>query len=1570
MKTKSCSLPNWARCLCIACMIAVLAPPMAAQAADPTIEWIRIYLNPTLHSDDGTSTSWGLPFTRDLDDSDQFVHTDTNGVPIGATEVTQATQTARVNDVIAIAIRLNNVNRVDAALETLSGWDTAGTGSTINTERLRPNRSLESARNMPVSMDQSFTVVYLYTVREGDSDTDGGWLPNRSPFSLWHVLSSTSGDKYSHLATTPANRVDQLTYSGYSNIVYPRVDGTPTVSAIKFYKNPTVWSRYSTGRAPVVLKGEAPGGHPTGTEITEQDAPFGVGDVIGIAVTLKNVKRASPQLTLKFDAGTPTPNGLDIRTRGGRDQPTADGGTNRIPTEVWPAGDNQESFVMYYGYRVQVGDLDLDGGWFESDDSGAIMPFSGNAGSIRGPQSGNYGDGQPNSLTRIKMDPSLVSSIVWPKIDGIAPTISTDTTTHRLTIAPPPAGQSGKSRYHEVRQTCLELHYESREAYTNACEYVDASGWSTVALDDVTYEAAYFKADDEVAVTVRFSEAVKVNPDPAKQPTFYISGDGYQARLRYKAGSGTDSLTFALRVTEGQHTLGGLQVWSNAFWRNTHENFCRPSPTHTPIGLAADEVRWIKDLAGNDFGTCVGLQTAWEAFVTNMPDLSDARKSHPHPAYAAHNDPVAVAAYKKGIIRYLVDAVPATVWIPGVIKNGVTHREDRRIAVVNMDVNYNAIPALTADDFRAPVTESDVQTGAFDVEFRFFNEDAPADEVGESFTADDVDITGANVVREAWGVELTYIGLDHRTTRMWPPPGRDAPPGSDHVPGDAKNSAAFLVYKATITPALGFQGDVAISLPAGATQDIAGNGSMASNVLTVPVSNPLRVVEAPEIVAPPTGAYAAGQKIKVAMTYERENLHYLGENPPYLTIYLGDEVPANARHATWESAEDVNSTKVTFAYPVAATDVAASVSVAPVGITVPAGTVLLDDSGQSLQGTSEPANEPGEGLETMPRQGQGQLRLGESDQGLAPRTDVPINLFLIFDETEQKSAATDVPRSPIVFNELGNGSGDTDDWLEFRNVTGTAVSLKEWELSVVQDGKKEDTSLIVFPDVSVPANGLLLLTNSDLDKTPLAAGDDIADTGKNGGLKHLYLVNSGLSLPDDGKFLLILRNAKEKLGKDEAFVDVAGGGGSDTDAFIREQTGLYNTHVWPLQVLESPGGDTEDALGSGKVWQRAKADIVGYHKDAWAEAAFTGIGYDRKVSQSAATAGTPGYPNGAVKPGAATPKGSITVSEIMVDSAGGTLPQWIELYNRSKTDAINLNRWKLEIQNVDSEDLIGRPIVTLTLQEKVIQPNQTLLIVAGPARASSGAYLPPDRVYDLLALHEKNLRIKRARDTFLSAEGIYLKLWDSTGTLVDEIGNTDGNRRTKDEPAWPLAMSAEEGVRSSLIRRYTKGTSGAEDGTEKAGWVLAANVKQSIENELHWGSAEDIGTPGHRAGGALPVELSSFSVTRNEAGAVVLTWTTESEVDNAGFNLRRSETRNSGFTLINAALIAGAGTTGERQTYTFTDTSAKPGVEYYYQIEEVAFDGKPQALAMRMLRGPVSASNRALLTFGEVKRRD
>ena len=741
------------------------------------------------------------------------------------------------------------------------------------------------------------------------------------------------------------------------------------------------------------------------------------------------------------------------------------------------------------------------------------------------------------------------------------------------------------------------------------------------------------------------------------------------------------------------------------------------------------------------------------------------------------------------------------------------------------------------------------------------------------------------------------------------------------------------------------------------------------------------VVERFALVPPPSGIWTPGSEIRFEVAFDDDGVdipaNVARENRPFLTFYLGERTAANRRRAYWKERRDGNSTIVTFAYEVQATDFATAITVdEELGITVPPGAPIRNGAGAAAATTpvrdeGDPGASAGQARLEFPELQPGRQTGGTTQPASSPGQTLPQDIFVgpvfIPETVDEKFAASSVPRTPLIFNEFGNGADATNDWLELRNVTGAAVSLKDWELSVVQNGEKKDVSLIVFPDVSVPANGLLLISNSAPDKTPLAAGDDIAGSAdaKNGGLTHLYLVNSGLALPDDGKFLLILRNAKGKLGENEAFVDVAGGGGSGTDAFIREQEGKYDTHVWPLQVLQAPGGDTEDALGAGTVWQRAKADVVGYHKDAWTAAAFTGLGYDRQVTQSAATAGTPGYPNGPAKETAATPKGSVTISEIMFDSSGGTLPQWIELYNKSKTEVLNLNRWQLELQNVDSADLVGRPIVRLTLGEKLLQPNQTVLIVAGDARASSSSYLPADRLYNLFKLHQKNLRVKTPRDTFLSAEGFYLKLTDREGELVDEVGNTDGNRRTDDAPAWLLPVSDVEGARSSLIRRYDNGI--ARDGKDRASWILAANIK-GIEGELYYGHAEDRGTPGWRAGGALPVELSRFSVSRTDAGAVVLTWATESEVDNAGFNLRRSERRDGSFTLVNSALIAGAGTTGERQTYAFTDMSAKPGVEYYYQLEEVSFAGQPQTLSVRFLRGPVSAANRQLRTFGEVKR--
>lgn len=119
-------------------------------------------------------------------------------------------------------------------------------------------------------------------------------------------------------------------------------------------------------------------------------------------------------------------------------------------------------------------------------------------------------------------------------------------------------------------------------------------------------------------------------------------------------------------------------------------------------------------------------------------------------------------------------------------------------------------------------------------------------------------------------------------------------------------------------------------------------------------------------------------------------------------------------------------------------------------------------------------------------------------------------------------------------------------------------------------------------------------------------------------------------------------------------------------------------------------------------------------------------------------------------------------------------------------------------------------------------------------------------------------------------------------------------------------------------------------------------------------------------GEPLPVSLSSFKAVRTAEGAV-LNWITESEVDNAGFYIYRSQTKDGEYTVVNPKLIHGAGTTGERNEYTWTDTTAKPNTVYYYRIEDVSHAGVREQLATVRLRGLVSAAGKHFTSWGDIK---
>ena len=349
-------------------------------------------------------------------------------------------------------------------------------------------------------------------------------------------------------------------------------------------------------------------------------------------------------------------------------------------------------------------------------------------------------------------------------------------------------------------------------------------------------------------------------------------------------------------------------------------------------------------------------------------------------------------------------------------------------------------------------------------------------------------------------------------------------------------------------------------------------------------------------------------------------------------------------------------------------------------------------------------------------------------------------------------------------------------------------------------------------------------------------------------------------------------------------------------------------------------------------------------------------------------------------PGTTPGQGTVTISEIMFATDGGANEiQWIELSNSSKTAAVALdagNGWELRIENYNDPRSAREPRSgTINFKDsggvKTISPNQTVLIVSANGRNSDRIHFVTTRVFRVYPELAAEFGMRTPRDPFLHpTEGFHIELVDERNNLVDDVGNLDGRIRTADEPVWELPDGwTEGGDRTSIIRQHRRGT--ADDGTRSEGWIPAAETSflYLLEKNIEtwYGLRTDQGSPGIRAGQALPVQLSQFRPDRTETGTVVIQWMTESEMDNAGFNILRSQTRMGEFKVINAQLIPGAGTTAERNTYTWTDTTAKPNVVYYYQIEDVSFDGERQTLATVRLRGLISAKGKLTTQWGELK---
>ena len=318
----------------------------------------------------------------------------------------------------------------------------------------------------------------------------------------------------------------------------------------------------------------------------------------------------------------------------------------------------------------------------------------------------------------------------------------------------------------------------------------------------------------------------------------------------------------------------------------------------------------------------------------------------------------------------------------------------------------------------------------------------------------------------------------------------------------------------------------------------------------------------------------------------------------------------------------------------------------------------------------------------------------------------------------------------------------------------------------------------------------------------------------------------------------------------------------------------------------------------------------------------------------------------------------IAISEIMYAVSRARLPQWIELHNRSGRE-VNLQGWEVTIENDPEDEDVLETSFSFTLGETFVGADQAVLLVTERGRHSgTGNDLGDFREARVINLKQL-LDIDMRRYRLLSDTAFKITLTPPSGS---NPADTAGNLGTT--PAWELPV-AEGEARSSIIRSYAL----KSNGTMADEWLLASEQTfKYAQHDTYYGRSSDQGTPGYRAGNALPVQLSSFRPVREKStGAVVITWTTESELNNAGFNILRGECRYGDFVIINPTLILGAGTSRQRHTYHFTDTTAKSDVVYYYRIEEVSLSGDRQQLTTVRLRGHLSGVGKLLQTWGNVK---
>lgn len=125
---------------------------------------------------------------------------------------------------------------------------------------------------------------------------------------------------------------------------------------------------------------------------------------------------------------------------------------------------------------------------------------------------------------------------------------------------------------------------------------------------------------------------------------------------------------------------------------------------------------------------------------------------------------------------------------------------------------------------------------------------------------------------------------------------------------------------------------------------------------------------------------------------------------------------------------------------------------------------------------------------------------------------------------------------------------------------------------------------------------------------------------------------------------------------------------------------------------------------------------------------------------------------------------------------------------------------------------------------------------------------------------------------------------------------------------------------------------------------LFANNTPTLFRVLIYGENDDV---------TLPVTLSSFEINA-EKNSNLITWKTESEINNLGFNVYRAASEKIKpeseltFLLLNQHLIEGSGNSNQPHHYSYVDFYVEDNY-YWYQLEDIDFNGNKRRHPSKMI---------------------